>query len=166
MPYPVMLVNWPGFALVVGGGAVGLRKTRGLVAAGIPARVVSPEFAAGFTGLPGVLLVAARYRASHLRGATLVFACTDDRAVNRRVGLAARKRGLPVLVADAPEESTFLSPAVTRAGGVVAAISTGGASPALAAAIRDAIHGALDHAGRPDLPALRKRRATRRAATP
>jgi siroheme synthase-like protein len=165
MPYPVMLVNWPGHALVVGGGAVALRKTRGLAAAGLPVRVVSPEFAPGFTDLPGVTLVPARYRAGHLRGATLVFACTNDRAVNRRVGLAARTRGLPVLVADAPEESTFVSPAVTRTGGVVAAISTGGASPALAASIRDAIRGVLDKAGRPDLPALRKRRATRRAAS-
>lgn len=165
MPYPVMLVNWPGFALVVGGGSVALRKTRGLAAAGVTVRIVSPAFASGFTDLPGVSLVPARFSARHLRGATLVFACTNDRVVNRRVGLAARKRGVPVLVADAPDESTFVSPAVTRVGGVVAAISTGGASPALAASIRDAIRGVLDEAGRPDLPTLRERRATRRAAT-
>src|SRR5690606_5805857 len=70
-------------------------------------------------------------------GYRVVVAATNDRAVNAAVGREAREHGAWVNVVDDPTISNFLVPAVLRQGEVVAAVSTGGASPLLAAAIRE-----------------------------
>jgi precorrin-2 dehydrogenase/sirohydrochlorin ferrochelatase len=63
--------------------------------------------------------------------------------VNRKVGTEARARRIPVVVADAQGESTFFTPATLRDGDLAVAISTGGASPALARRIREKIAAAI-----------------------
>jgi siroheme synthase-like protein len=73
----------------------------------------------------------------------LAFAATDDRRVNRRIGVEARRRGIPVNVADAAEECDFIVPARVRRGAVQIAISTGGRSPRLAAELRRRLDEAL-----------------------
>src|SRR5512147_912737 len=101
--------------LVVGAGAVGTRKIEALLAGGARITVVAKEFS------PSVEERAARGDLTALRGtfhpdqmreADLVFVATPDRAMNRRVSAEARRRRVPVNVADAPEECTFLLPAV------------------------------------------------------
>ena len=79
------------------------------------------------------------FRDSDVRGRTLVFCATDDEVLNRRVGRLCARRGILVNVADRPEQCDFVMPAVARRGGVVFAVSTGGASPALARFLRDEI---------------------------
>jgi len=69
----------------------------------------------------------------------VVFACTDSREVNRLVGVEARRRNVPVVVADRQSESTFFTPATMRDGDLAIAISTGGASPGLARLIRERV---------------------------
>ncbi len=128
-----------GRVLVVGGGAVAERKVENLVAGGFEVLVVAPEVSGGIEGLAGVRVERRAFVPSDMDGCGLVMACTDDREVNRAIGAEARRRGLLVLVADSQEESTFFTPAVTRAGEVTLGVSTGGASPAAAAAIREAV---------------------------
>jgi siroheme synthase-like protein len=106
-----------------------------LVEAGARITVVSPEFLAEFEELP-VRLVHRRFRSSDVRGCVLAFAATDDRAVNRRVGIAARREGIFANIADAPGECDFLVPARVRRGSLQIAISTGGENPRVAAALR------------------------------
>ena len=79
------------------------------------------------------------YRASHLKGAFLVYAATSDRRVNAEIARDAVKRGLLVNVADAPAESTFILPAVVRKREISIAVSTNGISPAKSVRIRDRI---------------------------
>jgi siroheme synthase-like protein len=125
-------------ALVVGGGSVGLEKAAGLVACGAAVTVVSPELDEGF----GELAVAwrrGRYRSSDLRGAFLVIAATSDRATNERVSRDAERRGMLCNVADVPDLCNFILPAVHREGPIAVAVSTGGASPALAKRLRTQI---------------------------
>ena len=76
------------------------------------------------------------FRTSDIRGAVLVFAATDDRAVNHAVAQIARRQGIPVNVADARAECSFLVPARITRGNLQIAISTGGESPRVAAALR------------------------------
>jgi len=76
------------------------------------------------------------YRPGDNADAHLVFAATSNRAVNRVVAEEAIRFGIPVCVADAPEEGTFTSPSVVRRGDLLITISTGGRSPALARSIR------------------------------
>ena len=66
----------------------------------------------------------------------MVFAATDIRAVNHAVAQAARRQGIPVNVADARAECSFIVPARITRGNLQVAISTGGESPRLAGALR------------------------------
>lgn len=121
--------------LVVGAGRVALRKTRGLVKAGARVTAVAPQILPEFRELP-VRLIERRYRASDLRDAALVFAATDDRKVNRRIGVAARQRGIFANIADSAEECDFIVPARVERGMVQIAIATGGRSPRVSAELR------------------------------
>ncbi len=131
--------------LVVGAGKVGLRKIRGLVEAGADVTVVAPEGRSDLERLP-VTWRQRRFRRKDVEGKVLVFAATDDRRVNRRVALEARRQAIPVNVADAPGEGNFIVPAHMRSGDVQIAISTGGCSPRLAAELRRKLEALLDPA--------------------
>ena len=124
--------------VVVGGGAVGLVKAAGLAACGAAVTVVSPELHASFAELE-VDWVPRRYRAGDLDGAFLVIAATSDRKVNEQVFQDAERLGRLCNVADVPELCNFILPAVHREGPIAIAVSTGGASPALAKRLRSEI---------------------------
>lgn len=128
--------------LMVGGGAVALRKaTAVLDAFGASARlrIVSPELDAGFYA-DGALDSRIEwrdrcYQADDLAGVGLVFACTDAPEVNRLVASEARAAGVLVNVADAPAQCDFFLPATLRRGDLTVSFGSGGA-PALSAALR------------------------------
>ena len=125
--------------LVVGGGAVGERKVLGLLEAGASVNLVSREMTARLDELAAegrVILLGPDYRPEHMEGAVLVFAATSDPELNSRVGRDALERGAWVNVADQPDLCTFIVPATVRRGDLAISVSTGGASPALAARIR------------------------------
>ncbi len=136
--YPVFLDLTNVRVLLVGGGAVAERKLAGLAAAGAQVTVVAPVVT------EGVVRMAAHvrrrpYAAGDCGGHQLVIAATDDPAVNAAVAAEARAAGVWVNSADDPANCTFTLPAVVRRGPVVAAVGTGGASPALASYLRDRI---------------------------
>jgi precorrin-2 dehydrogenase / sirohydrochlorin ferrochelatase len=122
--------------LVVGGGSVALEKARGLLDCGATVTVVAPEIDAELEALP-VRRRRRRYETSDLEGTFLVVAATSDRALNRRVFLDAEERRLLCNVVDIPELCSFILPAVYRRDPIALAVSTGGASPALAKRLRD-----------------------------
>jgi siroheme synthase-like protein len=124
--------------LVVGGGAVGIEKARGLLDAGASVTVVAPELEPELRELP-VEWIQARYASSDLDGYRLVIAATPDREVNRRVFEDAEARGIFCNVADDPDLCSFILPAIHRQGPIAVAVSTGGASPALAQRLRGEI---------------------------
>ena len=124
--------------LVVGGGSVGLEKTKGLLDCGAVVTVVAPEVAPEVAALP-VELLRRKYRRSDLAGRYLVVAATADTTVNRRVFADAEARALLCNVVDVPELCSFILPALHREDPITVAISTGGASPALAQRLRDDI---------------------------
>jgi siroheme synthase-like protein len=97
--------------------------------------VVAPEWEREFESLP-VRLVPRRFRASDLAGALLVFAATDDRLTNHRIGVAAKGRGVFANIADSAEECDFVVPARVQRGTVHIAIATGGENPRLSAELR------------------------------
>jgi siroheme synthase-like protein len=133
--YPIFLSLAGKPVVVAGGGKVGLRKAKGLLEAGARVTVISPECAPEFNSLPAKL-VRRRFRPADLEGACLVFAATNDRKVNQAVAAAARRRGIPVNVADAAGECDFIVPSRVSAGDLQLAVSTSGRSPRLAAQIR------------------------------
>jgi len=133
--YPIFLDLKDRPVLVVGAGKVGLRKTKGLLEAGARVTVVAPEWEPEFESLP-VRIVPRRFRASDLAACTLVFAATDDRLTNHRIGIAAKGKGIFANIADSAEECGFIVPARVQRGSVQVAVSTGGESPRLSAELR------------------------------
>ena len=139
-PYPVALELAGRPVLVVGGGAVGERKVDGLLAAGARVTVLSPRLTTRLSALAGegrIRHLARAYRVGDLQGYDLVFLAVPDDSVTAAVVAEARARRVWVNAADDPARCDFILPAVLRRGELVVAVTTGGASPALARAIRD-----------------------------
>jgi siroheme synthase-like protein len=133
--YPLFLDIRGKRVLVVGGGRVALRKAKGVLDAGARVVAVAPEFAAEFADLD-VKRLEREFEDDDVEGAALVFAATDSREVNRRVGEAAAARGIVANIADAPEECGFIVPARVEHEGLTVAVSTGGADPSRAAKMK------------------------------
>ncbi|MBI3826284.1 MAG: bifunctional precorrin-2 dehydrogenase/sirohydrochlorin ferrochelatase [Candidatus Rokubacteria bacterium] len=139
--------------LVVGGGPVAERKVDGLLAAGAVVTVVSPRLTrrlARAVARARVRHLRRRYRRGDVAGATLAFAATGDPRVDGAVAAEGRRRGVWVNVADVPARCDFILPSILRRGALTVAVSTGGASPAVARAVREQLersltpaHGAL-----------------------
>jgi siroheme synthase-like protein len=121
--------------LVVGGGDVGLEKIEGLLACGAEVTLVSPDAVAELAAYAkeGSIRWERRpYRSSDLDDALLVVAATGDTEVNIAVHEDAERRHMLVNVVDVPPLCNFILPAIVRSGPLAIAISTAGASPALA----------------------------------
>ncbi len=139
--YPITLTNLAGRkVVVVGGGAVGERKMRGLLAARVAVTLVSPSATpqlAQWAGTGKIRWEKRPFQPQDIAGATLVFATTDDRAVNAAIGAAAEAAGVLCNIADDPTAGSFHLPAVHRNGNITIAVSTGGMNPTRAAKIRN-----------------------------
>jgi siroheme synthase-like protein len=133
--YPIFLSLKDRPVLMVGAGKVALRKTRGLLEAGARVTVVAPECEPEFRSLP-VEIVPRRFRATDLAGYVLVFAATNDRLTNHRIGIAAKGKGLLANIVDSAEECDFIVPARLARNELQIAVSTGGDNPRLSAEVR------------------------------
>ena len=125
--------------LVVGGGAIGEGKIAGLLDAGAELTVVAPEVTETvkeWASAAQITWIARTFLPVDLEGASLVVAATSRADVNDSVFRDARQRGILCNVVDDPERCDFYYPAVLRRGRLQIAISTEGASPALAQRLR------------------------------
>ena len=123
-------------AVVVGGGEIGLEKVEGLLLCDANVTLIAPD------ALPAVQEYAAEGSISwerreyagavDLGGAFLAIAATNESEVNIRVYEDAEARSMLVNVVDVPPLCNFILPAIVRSGPLAIAISTAGASPALA----------------------------------
>lgn len=140
--YPLVVELSERLCVVVGGGAVAERKVDGLLAAGAAVSIVSPTLSDRLAALVRsgrVRHVGRRYRRGDLAGFTLAFVATGDRRVAAAVAREGRRRGVWVNAADDPPHCDFFLPSVLRRGPLLVAVATGGASPALARAVREEI---------------------------
>ena len=131
--YPIELDLQGRKVVVVGLGRVGRRKAAGLVEAGARVMGIDPV---AIESIPGVEVIPESYRAEHLAGASLAFGASTSE-VNRRVVADCRRLGVWVNSASDPVEGDFALPATWRDGPLTLTVSTSGASPALASALRD-----------------------------
>ena len=122
--------------LVVGGGDVGLEKVEGLLACDADVTLLAPhahEALAGYAAEGSIRWERRPYAgAADLEGVFLVIAATDDTDANIAVFEDAERRAMLVNVVDVPPLCNFILPAIVRQGPLAIAISTAGASPALA----------------------------------
>jgi siroheme synthase-like protein len=121
--------------LVVGGGDIGLEKVEGLLACDADVTLVAPEAHPALRQLAeegSIRWERREYRAEDLDGCLIAIAATNDSEVNISVFHDAEHRAMLVNVVDVPPLCNFILPAIVRTGPLAVAISTAGASPALA----------------------------------
>ena len=121
--------------VVVGGGEIGLEKVEGLLACDASVVLVAPDAVPELEELAAEGSIAwerREYEPADLEGTFMVIASTDDTDVNIGVYEDAERRAMLVNVVDVPPLCNFILPAVVRTGPLAVAISTAGASPALA----------------------------------
>lgn len=139
--YPVMVQLEGRCVTVIGAGEVALRKVGDLLRCGAQVCVIAPSVHAGFNGLVKgygnqLEILHREYRAGDIAGSLLVFSATDDETVNRAVFAEARERSILMNAVDDPPNCSFIVPSSYRKGDLTVCISTGGASPALAARLQ------------------------------
>jgi len=142
--YPVFLEMSGRPCVVVGGGAVAERKVEGLLSVGARVTVISAFLSArleSWERAGAIRHLSRDYRPGDLLGFDLAFVATDDGRVNAGVVREGREGGVWVNAADDPDHCDFILPSVLRRGELVVAVGTGGASPALARAIREELEG-------------------------
>ncbi len=143
--YPVYLDLRGRRCVVVGGNDVAEEKLARLVDCGADIVVIGAEATERISAMADageIEWVRRSYRPGDLDGAfTAIVADTADTAVNAAVSEEARERGIPLNVVDVTHLCSWIAPAVVRRGEVTVAVSTGGASPALARRFREQLSG-------------------------
>jgi precorrin-2 dehydrogenase/sirohydrochlorin ferrochelatase len=128
--------------LVIGGGDIGLEKVEGLLACNGDVTLVAPDAIEPLRELAAegsIRWEQRAYEPADLEGSFMAIAATNDTDVNIRVYEEAEQRAMLVNVVDVPPLCNFILPAIIRTGPLAIAISTAGASPALAKRIRNQI---------------------------
>jgi precorrin-2 dehydrogenase / sirohydrochlorin ferrochelatase len=121
--------------LVVGGGDVGLEKVEGLLACDGQVTLIAPDAVpelAEYAQEGSIKWERRAFTDADLDGRFLAIAATNDTDVNISVYEGAERRAMLVNVVDVPPLCNFILPAIVRSGPLAIAISTAGASPALA----------------------------------
>ncbi len=132
--------------LVVGGGEQAAQKVRLLRKTGARVAVVAEAVCEELDALGergAIDLIRRPFRANDVRGRRLAYVATGDATLDAAVSRAAQARGVAVNVVDAPELSTFITPAIVDRSPVTVAIGTEGAAPVLAREIRARIEALL-----------------------
>ncbi len=140
--YPIFLRIEQKKCVVIGGGKVAARKVKTLLSYGAQVEVISPEVVPELVEWAEegkITLYLRPYQEGDLKGAFLVVAATNNPEVQAQVVSEAEKEGLLINVVDQPEKSNFIVPSVVRRGRLTLAISTSGASPALARRLRETL---------------------------
>lgn len=144
VPLFMAVTNQP--CVVIGGDAVAEERVRMLLAADASVTIISPSLTPGLARMVEGGTVQHRPHAlepGDLAGVTLAYCVAADDEAARRAAVAARAARVPINVHDHPELSSFIAPAVVRRGPLQIAVSTGGASPALARIIRHELEGSF-----------------------
>jgi precorrin-2 dehydrogenase / sirohydrochlorin ferrochelatase len=125
--------------VVVGGGEIGLEKVEGLLACDGRVVLIAPGAVPELEALAAegsIEWIRREYRTGDLEATFIAIAATDDTDVNIRVYEDAERRAMLVNIVDVPPLCNFILPAIVRTGPLAIAISTAGASPALAKRIK------------------------------
>jgi precorrin-2 dehydrogenase/sirohydrochlorin ferrochelatase len=131
---------------VVGDGDATARRVRELLDAGAIVTIVSARPCLSLSAIVTARKVrhlARKYQPGDLRGSALAYISDEDSATVSAAAAEARDLGIPVNVADTPDLCTFIAPSVVKRGGLCIAISTSGASPALARLLREQLEGSF-----------------------
>ncbi len=138
--YPVFLNLTGRRCVIIGGGQVAEGKVSKLLDSGAKIIVISPDATQGirdYADSGQIEYNLRKYQEGDLNGAFLVVAATNDRVVNQEIFEEAEKSGILLNAVDDMPRCSFIAPSIVEKGPITVAISTGGASPALARKLRE-----------------------------
>lgn len=141
--YPIFLLLENKACLVVGARHIAFGKIEELLAAGGRVTVIAPDAIDAVAQLP-ITLHEREFRAGDTAGFEVVITATGDREVDAAVFSDGASTGALVNAVDNPESCDFYLPALLHRGRLIVAISTGGASPAIASWVRERLDQVLD----------------------
>lgn len=135
--YPINL-NLSGMEItIIGGGEIAYRKAINFLNFGKKIKVVSLDFIEKFYILSdNIELVEDRYKEEYIESSFIVVASTNNKKINREIGIYCRNSGKLVNVVDDIELSNYTVPSYVKRGDLLISISTGGKSPSLSSKIR------------------------------
>ena len=140
--YPVYLNLAGKRCVILGGGTIAQGKLAALRDAGANITVISPQSTDGIKRAAQrghITLLQREYQPGDLESAFIAVAATNVWHVNRQIYEEAEERGVLLNVVDDPDQCTFIAPSIVRRDPITLAISTGGASPALARKMRETL---------------------------
>ena len=140
--YPVYLNLAGKRCVILGGGTIAQGKIAALRDAGAAITVISPHATEGIRRAAkrgDITFEQREYREGDLEGAFIAVAATNVWHVNREIYEEAEERGVLLNVVDDPDQCTFIAPSIVRRDPITLAVSTGGASPALARKLRETL---------------------------
>lgn len=137
MLYPINLEIKDMKITIIGGGDVAYRKCKNFLEFGKSVRVVSPEFIDSFELIKNnVELVYDVYKEEYIKDSFIVVAATNNKEINKNIGIYCRSCGKLVNVVDDIKLSNYTVPSYVKRGDLLISISTGGKSPSLSRKIR------------------------------
>ncbi len=142
---PVMLRLTGRTCVIIGGGAVAARKAAALLEAEARVTIISPVLHPTLQTQDEITLLNQPYSPGILADLKpfLVFAATDNPAINQQAASEAHQLGALVDTVDSADNADFMNMSVLRRGAITIALSTGGASPALTAHLREKVSAAI-----------------------
>ena len=137
--YPIFVDLSGQPCLVIGGGSVAERKVESLLNADGQVTVISPTLTnqlQAWAAEQRITTFERLYQPGDMHDFGLVFAATSDETLHHRIAAEAKQAGIFLNVVDRPALCSFIVPAMLSQGDLTLAISTAGASPAMAKKIR------------------------------
>lgn len=137
MYYPVVLNITDSKITIVGAGKVAFRKCKTLIELGKSVTVVGKNILDNFYDLENnIKIIESEFDTSFIEDSSIVIAATNDKELNRSIGLYCKENNKLVNVVDDIELSNFTVPSFFKKGDLMISVSTGGKSPALSAKIK------------------------------
>lgn len=145
MFYPVNLNLNDVKITIVGGGKVAYRKAINFLNFDKKVKVVSLEFVEEFNDIKDKIeIIKDEYRQKYIEDSFIVIAATNNKEVNREIGIYCRDKNKLVNVVDDKDLSNFTVPSYVKRGELLISVSTGGNSPSLSAKIKKELENTYD----------------------
>lgn len=122
---------------IIGGGKVAYRKCMNFLDFYKKVTVVSKDFIDEFNEIKDKInIIKDGYDEKYIKESFVVIAATNNKCINRKIGIYCRDNGKLVNVVDDVNLSNFTVPSYVKRGDLLLSVSTGGKSPSLSSKIR------------------------------
>ena len=142
--FPMFIELQDQLVVIIGGGAVALRKAQKLAPYGAKLMVIAPEILPEMEEIPGIICMKREVELEDFElNPAFVIAATDQKELNYQISTWCKERKIPVNVVDELQNCSFVFPALVQQGSFSAGISTGGASPTAAVYYKEQLQALL-----------------------